>query len=278
MVFYKLIRYNVHIGHYYWETNYIQGYMVIGLRNLISIINLYNTIYNIKRILYIINSLGIEKQRILLTNNINYKTTRNFLHEFDKNKLWYIDNNWVGGLLTNQKNIYVYNEKLFNNYYKVGYKSILPAFIFSSNIENNKSCIFEAMILNIVNSALYDTDLNFYGIFYKIMSNDDNFAIMVFFIKMLSKIYVRSLYITIKRVLQLKDLKILRKIWRKKKNKKNSIKEKKYKKLVKKWDLMDSKNTIWKYVKKIKYAYPQKKTKKENKKRKIKEKKINYLY
>lgn len=110
------------------------------------------------------------------------------------------------------------------------------------------------------------------------MSNDDNFAIMVFFIKMLSKIYVRSLYITIKRVLQLKDLKILRKIWRKKKNKKNSIKEKKYKKLVKKWDLMDSKNTIWKYVKKIKYAYPQKKTKKENKKRKIKEKKINYLY
>jgi ribosomal protein S2 len=118
----------------------------------------------------------------------------------------------VGGLLTNQKNIYVYNEKLFNNYYKVGYKSILPAFIFSSNIENNKSCIFEAMILNIVNSALYDTDLNFYGIFYKIMSNDDNFAIMVFFIKMLSKIYVRSLYITIKRVLQLKDLKILRKI------------------------------------------------------------------
>jgi hypothetical protein len=31
-------------------------------------------------------------------------------------------------------------------------------------------------------------------------------------------------------------------------------------------------------VKKIKYAYPQKKTKKENKKRKIKEKKINYLY
>jgi len=36
---------------------------------------------------------------------------------------------------------------------------------------------------------------------------------------------------------------------------------------------MDSKNTTWKYVKKLKYAYPQKKKNKEKTNRKIKEKK-----
>jgi len=153
--------------------------------------------------------------------------------------LWYIDNNWTGGLLTNQKHIYVYNEKLFKKYYKIGYKSILPSFVFSSNIETNKSSIFEAMVLNIVNSSLYDSNLNFYGILYKIPSNDDNFVIMIFFVKILAKIYIRSMYENIKKVIQLKDLKSLKNIWIKKKRgkivgKKKNIKNKKKKKIKKK--------------------------------------------
>jgi len=217
----------VHIGHYYWEINSVQGYMVMGIRNLISIINIYNTIYSLKRVLFIIYNLSARKQRILLANNINYEINRNFLHILDKNKLWYIDNNWTGGLLTNQKHIYVYNEKLFKKYYKIGYKSILPSFVFSSNIETNKSSIFEAMVLNIVNSSLYDSNLNFYGILYKIPSNDDNFVIMIFFVKILAKIYIRSMYENIKKVIQLKDLKSLKNIWIKKKKRENRRKEKK---------------------------------------------------
>jgi len=200
----ELVRYNVHIGHYYWECDFRLDYFLIGYRNLIHIINLFNTIYNLKKILFIIYNLGLTKQRILLVNNINYELKSN-LHKLNKNKLWYINNKWIGGLLTNQKHIYIYNEKLFKKYYEVGYKSILPSFVFSSNIENNGSSVFEASILNIVNSSLFDSNLGFYGILYKIPSNDDNFAIMFFFIKILAKIYIKSIYWNIKKLIATKD-------------------------------------------------------------------------
>lgn len=194
----ELVRYNVHLGHYYWECNNLLGYFLLGTRNLINIINVYNTIYNLKKILYIVFNLGIIKQRILLTNNIHYPI-KSYLHKLNKD-LIYINKKWTGGLLTNQKELYIYNKELFYKFYDLGYRSILPAFVFVTNIENNSSCIFEAMILNIINSSLFDTNLNYYGIFYKICSNDENFAIMMFFIRIIAKVYIKGAYIAFKQL------------------------------------------------------------------------------
>jgi hypothetical protein len=85
---------------------------------------------------------------------------------------------------------------------------LLPSLVFVSNIEKSSSCIYEAIILNIANSSLFDTNLGLYGIFYKLCSNDDNFGVMTLFSKLLVKTYLKSIYdktkIWIKTTLSLK--------------------------------------------------------------------------
>lgn len=259
----ELIRYNVHLGHYYWECNNLLGYFLLGTRNLINIINIYNTIYNLKKMLYIVYNLGVIRQRILVANNINYPI-KSYLHKLNKNFI-HINKKWTGGLLTNQKDLYTYNRKLFLKFYELGYRSILPAFVFVTNIENNSSCIFEAMVLDIINGSLFDTNLNYYGIFYKICSNDENFAIMAYLIRIIAKIYIKSTYINMKILLLKKsNLKIL------KKKKINKIKKWK---IWKKWH-KDYYNPENKKKRKI-YSQKQKEFFKEYHKKKAQNKKKN---
>lgn len=189
----QLINYNVHIGHYKWVSDFRISYFFLGLRNFIYIINLYFTLYTLKSVIYNLYNLGLINQRILIVNNVNYPISSMY-NDIEKNRLWYVSKKWIGGLLTNQRDLYVYNEKLFSKFYDVGFSSLLPSFIFVSNIEMTSSCIYEAIILKISNSSLFDTNLGLYGIFYKLCSNDDNFAIMMLFSRILLKTYLKSIY------------------------------------------------------------------------------------
>lgn len=280
----QLIKNNVHLGHYVWECDYRLIFFLLGVRNSIHIINIYNTLYMLKCLIYTIYNLGLINQRVLLVNNINYNIP-SLLNKFNKKKLWYLNDKWTGGILTNQKHIYVYNEKLFYKYYNLGYKSILPSFVFVSNIENSSSCIFEAIILNILNSSLFDTNLGFYGILYKLCSNDDNFVIMSLFTKILAKTYIKSIYdkkkVLIKKRERRKDYKKDRKI----KKIEREIWEKKMEKKLKEWkELIDNDRTFFKKDfsskdEKKNFWKEKKKFWKEKKKKKIKKfNKNTYLY
>lgn len=189
----QLIKSNVHLGHYKWESDYKLVYFLLGIRNSIHIINIYNTLYILKCLLYNIYNLGLINQRVLVVNNVNFPL-KSKADELNKKRIWYLSKKWVGGLLTNQRDLYVYNEKLFLRYYKTGFRALLPSLVFVSNIEKSSSCIYEAIVLNILNSSLFDTNLGLYGIFYKLCSNDDNYGVMVLFSKILVKTYIKSIY------------------------------------------------------------------------------------
>jgi ribosomal protein S2 len=70
----------------------------------------------------------------------------------------------------------------------------LPSYVFASNIKQTSSCIFEAIALNIPCSSLIDSNIGFYGIFYGIPSNDDNFVTIYLFTRLFIKIYLKSIY------------------------------------------------------------------------------------
>ena len=275
-----LIKYNVHIGHYKWECDYRLSYLLLGIRNSIHIINIYNTIYVLKRILYIIYNLGVINQRILIVNNINFKL-KSFLDNLNKNKIWYINRKWIGGLLTNQKHLYTFNEKIFKQYYDVGYKSILPSFIFTSNMENSGSCLFESMILNIPNSSLIDSNMGFYGVMYKLSSNDDNFIVMNLFSKIIAKIYIKSIFDRKKNLIKKKEKKKKdtkrRKIVKKKKKKKIDIKHRRKKKKDTKREKYSKKKNIYIYKRKKIYLFNKKKSYRK-KKKDIKRKKEKIVF
>lgn len=212
----QLIKYNVHLGHFKWISDNRVSYFFLGLRNCLYIINLYCTLYILKCFIYNVYNLGLIDQRVLVVNNVHFDWS-SLYSKIVQNRLWFVNKRWTGGLLTNQKNLYIYNEKLFLNFYKAGYSSLLPSLVFVSNIEMSSSCIYEAIILNISNGSLFDTNLGFYGIFYKLCSNDDSFSVMLLFSRILSKTYLKSFYDKIK-ILIFNKIKKKRKFYKQKFN------------------------------------------------------------
>jgi ribosomal protein S2 len=107
--------------------------------------------------------------------------------------------------------LYLNNEGLFLKFYSLGYASILPSYIFVSNIETTGSSIFEAIILDIPNSCLLDSNQGFYGIFYGLQSNDDSFVSINMFTKIFIKIFLKSEYDSKKIFNEQKKKKIIQK-------------------------------------------------------------------
>lgn len=219
----QFIKSGVHLGHYKWECDYRLSYFLLGIRNSVHIINLYYTIFILRQGLYIAYNICMLNQRILVANNVGYKLSVSF-EKINKEQLWYINNKWISGLLSNQKEILLNNEKLFLKFYDLGYNSLLPAYVFASNIKQTSSCIFESIILNIPCSALIDSNVGFYGIFYGIPSNDDNFVTMYLFSRLFIKIYLKSIFDNINnlKVLYIEEkakevlVKFKQKIWKNK--------------------------------------------------------------
>lgn len=189
----QFIKSGVHLGHYKWECDYRLSYFLLGMRNSVHIINLHYTLFILRQGMHIAYNVCMLNQRILIANNVGYKLSVSF-EKIDKEQLWYINNKWISGLLTNQKEILLNNEKLFLKFYNLGYNSLLPAYVFASNTKQTSSCIFESVILNIPCSALIDSNMGFYGIFYGIPSNDDNFVTIYLFSRLFLKIYLKSIF------------------------------------------------------------------------------------
>jgi len=80
------------------------------------------------------------------------------------------------------------------NYYGLGYSSLLPSYVFAASLKDTRSCIFEAIILNIPSSLLIDSNIGYYGIFYGLASNDEGFAGIFMMSKLFMKIYLKSSY------------------------------------------------------------------------------------
>jgi len=76
----------------------------------------------------------------------------------------------------------------------LGYNSLLPSYVFASNVKETSSCIFESVILNIPCSSFIDSNMGFYGIFYGIPGNDDNFVSIYLFTRLFVKMYLKSIY------------------------------------------------------------------------------------
>lgn len=78
---------------------------LLGLRNSIHIINLYYTLFILKQALYISYNICLLGQKLLIANNIGYKIGTDF-KDINVKQLWYINNKWIGGALSNQREIF----------------------------------------------------------------------------------------------------------------------------------------------------------------------------
>lgn len=184
-------------GHWKWECDYRLSCFLLGLRNYIHIINLFYTLFILKQALYVTYNMCISHQKILVANDIGYKFDMTF-EKIDVKYLWYLNDNWICGLLSNQKGIFLNNYQMFVNTYGEGYSCLLPSYVFASNVKETKSCVFEAMLLGIPNSALIDSNMGDFGIFYGIPANDDNFVSIYMFTKLFIRTFFKGIYDNLK--------------------------------------------------------------------------------
>ena len=204
-LFYLLLYNQIHLGHFYKRLNMTLSYYILGIRNNLLIFNVKYIWFKLQKWIKFFFYLFKFKQKLLLIND--YKPY-SMLIEFFLKKSFIIHNhailsqNWICGLLTNFFEIFKllkkYKFKIKNKkYFLLKFLKIIPYFIFLIKINEYKPnwIISECFKLNISSTFLVDSNQSVFGTIYPILSNNDSFGVVLFFLK-LQKILLRKSYFT----------------------------------------------------------------------------------
>lgn len=148
----QLFNYNVHLGQLKNRWNPKNAIYIYGNRNNVSILNLEVTFYMLKRALMFISEV-IRLRGILLSINLKPGTYKYNMLNIKKFGQYFITGKYVGGLLTNFKNV------------KTNYSSLLnmlrlPNVVFLSNLNNCVPVVKECVKLSIPLVGIIDSNIN----------------------------------------------------------------------------------------------------------------------
>ncbi len=214
----EMIKSGIHLGHYTKFWNPKMKPFIYTKYNKIHIINLEQTIFYFKKALHEIKQIFDNKNKILFVS-----TKKNICKIVKKIAIkcnqYYINNRWLGGMLTNwqtvknsiqhlkklEKN---FKNKTFNKLIKKEYlnkKKLLkklnnnlggikkmhqlPDALFIIDAKNENLAVKEAKQLNIKTFAIIDTNNNPDNINYIIPGNDDSQKAIKWYLNKIYKIY-----------------------------------------------------------------------------------------
>lgn len=164
-----------HLGHPVSKTHpNIHNYL-LGKRNGISIFNLQTTLLSIKKAVKFIYFIGTIKANILFVFSKTQKEYQPLFQSITKQwPLYYFDRKWIGGTLTNWKNVSLFLERARENKVKddrrlkrldrfyTGINDIkkLPDFVFIINPDKNIVAVREANKYGVPIVAIIDSNCN----------------------------------------------------------------------------------------------------------------------
>jgi small subunit ribosomal protein S2 len=146
----QLFNYNVHLGFAKKRWNPKSSVYIYGIRNGLSIFNLELTTYMLKRALFFICEV-IKSRGVFLLVNLQFGSYSYLLGLLTKFGQYFINSKYIGGLLTNFKNV------------KVKYRSLaglyrIPNAIFVNNLSTCMSLVKETKRLNIPLIGIADSN------------------------------------------------------------------------------------------------------------------------
>ncbi len=198
----ELLESGVHFGHQTRRWNPKMARYIFGERNGIYIINLERTERELKSACDFLNRIASEGEYILFVGT-KKQAQQTIVDEANRCEMFYVDQRWLGGTLTNfetirksikrleklesmrddgtfdklkKKEVAVYNKemsKLLKNLGGIRKMDKLPGALFIVDIKKEETAVKEARRLNIPIVALVDTNSDPDVIDYVIPGNDD---------------------------------------------------------------------------------------------------------
>ncbi|MCA9459854.1 MAG: 30S ribosomal protein S2 [Nanoarchaeota archaeon] len=207
----KLIQYGIHQGYEINKWNPLIKNYLFGVRNNNHIIDLEQSIFMLRRAMNVVKEVSFNRGTILFVGCSEQKYISNIVTVAAKRcSQYYINHRWIGGTITNWKEIYHSIEKL-NSYeqrisrfdslssrelkkYKILKSSLqgiskmnhLPDLIFLVGTNENKIILREAEKYHIPVISIIDSHSDDYGITYPIPGNNSTATSIFFYSWMIS--------------------------------------------------------------------------------------------
>lgn len=196
---------NVYLGDNFAFVNIKVKPFLLGYKNGYHLINLSFTQIQFKIVLKVIINLIINRQKILIVKNNDFYNINKHLN--NKNVFFY-DNKWIGGLLTNFKlvrknKIFVSKDLLpLNN---INFLRYMPSLLFIFDTKISKWSLFEAYNLEIPISSIINSSSAYIDfINYPIIGNNKGFEALYLYVS-----FIKNAIIKGKQKERLKILRIL---------------------------------------------------------------------
>lgn len=175
----QLFSYNIHLGYHKSRWNPQASVFLYGIRNNVHIINLEYTLFMLRRALYFIKEVVANRGNILFVN-LTMGSYRYLLKGLKKSKQFAVNFKYIGGLLTNFKNV------------KVRYKSLakmkrLPSAVIITKLIGCEGIVSEAKRLNIPLIGVSDSNMLPVYFTYPIPGNVESIISIKFYYAILLK-------------------------------------------------------------------------------------------
>lgn len=217
----KMMQYGVHFGHKRTHTHPSMKEFILTLRDGINIFNLEKTYYKLKDVLEFLKEYSKKEDKLILFLG-TLPHFKPFVKEFAESlNMPYVNERWVGGLITNFENIKKSIERykkmkeekeaglwdsmikkervklerelkrLDKKWYTLRNMTRLPDILFVFNVRKNLNAIKEAKLKGIKVIAIADTDSNVEDIDFVIPANDNSISSVEYITSKIKKVLLQ---------------------------------------------------------------------------------------
>ena len=181
----QMLTSNIHIGHTKRFLNVgIKPYL-LGSRNNIYILNIAKTPFQFKLFINILINLVSLRQKLLIVKD---RDVFNFKRLLNLKQVYYSDRKWIGGSLTNfrqvrQSEVFKLDNSSFNS---LGSMRYMPSLVFFFDVDLSRWALIEAANLEIPVVSIVDSNTSLINhINYPIIGNNKSFESLFLYLSII---------------------------------------------------------------------------------------------
>lgn len=176
---------NVHVGHTKKFLNCEIKPYLLGVRNNIYILNISRTSFQFKLFINLLVNIISLRQKVLVVKD---RDVYNFRHLLNLKQVYYSDNKWIGGSLTNFRQVRQSAKfKMDNNFFNsLGSLRYMPSLVFFFDTDLSKWALIESSNLEIPIVSIVDTNTSFLSyVNYPIIGNNKSFESLFLYLNLI---------------------------------------------------------------------------------------------
>lgn len=176
---------NVHVGHTKKFLNVRIKPYLLGVRHNVYILNIVRTSFQFKLFINLIINIISLRQKLLI---IKERDVYNFRNLLNVKRVYYSDKKWIGGTLTNFRQVRQSPKFKADNYYynALGTMRYMPALVFFFDVDLSKWALGEVANLEIPIISIVDSNTSVLPIInYPIIGNNKAFESLFLYLNLI---------------------------------------------------------------------------------------------